>query len=184
MIWTPTRSGVVLPGQVACEVGLLKNVFIHMWQIYKGCCYDISTYTYIVPRFGSSPPLFSFLPHSPSWNHFNRFQCFIYVQKLPHPPLPSSLPNPPHLCYYSHPCVLVSVHCSVGFALVFYLQIYCTLIRQTPSITHPYLFPPTLYCSAVCHAFCCVLFLQRHDVFQYYSLAIILFVFSSFLSLL
>jgi hypothetical protein len=67
----------------------------------------------------------------------------------------------------------VSVHCLVSFALIFYLTIHCTLISLTPHYSSLPFFP-TPYCSAVFSAFHCVLFMHRCDVFQYYSLHIIL----------
>jgi hypothetical protein len=64
-----------------------------------------------------------------------------------------------------------------GFALVICLQIYCTLTSLKHSNILPYTVPPSLNCSTVFCALCCVLFL--HSVMHFNIIHILSF-FSSF----
>jgi hypothetical protein len=57
------------------------------------------------------------------------------------------------------------------------------IILQTPSITLPYPFSPTLYCSTAFSVFHCFLFLHKCDGFLYYLVSIIPFFISLFLVL-
>jgi hypothetical protein len=66
-----------------------------------------------------------------------------------HPPLLSSftvslllVPSPYHDLFYISVLHYLSVHSSVGFALIFYLQIYCTLISLTPLYQSSVAFSP------------------------------------------
>jgi hypothetical protein len=78
--------------------------------------------------------------------------------------------------------VLVFVHYSVGFFSWYFTCKYVLLQSVKSSVLLFLIFclPP----STVVSMFCSFLFLHRYDLFQYYSLPIILFFFPSFLSLL
>jgi hypothetical protein len=150
---------------------------------------------YIVPRFGSSPPLSFLFSHSSSWTDFNRFQCYISYMLHIHTCTESisiifTLLYPLHLTFPSHyyslfnitcfiflSCiVLTCVHCSVGFCLGI-LPINTLYFNQSNPLCYSSLFfSPTLYCLTVFSTFWCVLFLHRCYVFQCYSLSF----FSSF----
>jgi hypothetical protein len=104
------------------------------------CC-DISIYAYNVLQSGSSPPLCSlspFLKWLPQVSMFHIYTCIestatIFTLSssftLPLPLAPSL--NMTCFTFLSF-FVLVSVHCAVCFALVFYLWVHCTLISLTP----------------------------------------------------
>jgi hypothetical protein len=97
---------------------------------------------------------------------------------------PLHLPSPIITCAaFLSFIVLVSVHRSVGFCLGILPVNMLSFNQSNPFVTLPYPFPSSLYCSAVLSVFHCVVFLHRRDVFQYYSLSIIVF-FPSSLSLL
>jgi hypothetical protein len=95
----------------------------------------------------------------------------------PHLPTPSNydpLLKMPWFAFLSF-IVLVFVHCLVGSCLGILPVNIIHVTSQAPSTTLRYLSPPTLYCSAVFSAFCCVLLLHRCDLFQYYLFPIIFF---------
>jgi hypothetical protein len=137
---------------------------------------DISIYTYIVPWFGSSSPLFSLFPDSPSGNDLDRFQCSIFtlVEKVPRPFPPSSSTLPS--CYYlpllmtSFAFLSFTVSVSVRRSGGFRLDILPGHLVQSHPVTLPHPFPPTPCCSTVFSAFCRALVLHRCHVFQCFPL--------------
>jgi hypothetical protein len=105
-----------------------------------------------------------------------------YIHHIYLPPPPTALPlTRPVL--HSCPSLFVFI-VQWGFCLGVLPVIILYFSKSNPLYYSSLFFSPTLYCSIVFIVFCCVLFLHRCDIFQYYSLYIILFFFSSSLSLL
>jgi hypothetical protein len=142
--------------------------------------------------FGSFPPLISLFSHSPSWNDFGRFQ-FPYSTCIEITSIIFTLFYLLHLPSFSHyypplniTCitslsfiVLVSLHYLEGFCLGI-LPVNILYFSQSNPLYYSSLsFTPTSYCSTVFSVFHCALFILSCDIFQYYSLPISLFSFSS-----
>jgi hypothetical protein len=68
----PPHTGPVLP---SCPL-FFKNTLLLVYDRYTGGFGVTFPYTCIMPQIGSFPPLFTYLPQSPSFGDFNSFSMF------------------------------------------------------------------------------------------------------------